>query len=85
MVDLFLKKKSAKTRLNEWMFKKGHALSHEIIAWGSRNFCNHPLRRLRELMAEGKIRKMAETKKVSYYGNTREAGYEVIRFPEVML
>ncbi len=84
MVDLF-DKRSAKTRLYEWLQHHKHALSHEIIAWGSRNNCNHPLRRLRELMAEGKVRKMSDTKRISYYGNGREKAYEIIRWPESVI
>ena len=82
--DLF-DKRSAKQKLYQWLRDKKHALSHEIIDWGRNNYCNHALRRLRELKAEGKVRKMPTSKKISYYGITRESAYEIIQWPESVI
>ncbi len=83
--DLFLKKEPARIRLYNWLRKRNHALSHEIIEWGTRNHCNWAMRRLNELKKEGKIREMPKNKRISYYGNTREQAWEVIRWPESCL
>ena len=85
MVNDLIDKRSAKQKLYEWLWKKKHALSHEIIEWGSRNNCNWPMTRLNELKREGKVRRMADEKRISYFGNGREAAWEIIRFPEVGL
>ncbi len=75
--DLFLKRPPAKVRLYKWMCQKKHALSHEIIDWGRREYCNWPMRRLNELKNEGKIERMPEPKKISYYGKTREQAWQI--------
>ena len=77
MTDLF-EKKTAKTRLHEWLKVEKHALSHSIIAWGQRHNCNWPMRRLNELKAEGKVRRMPDEKRINYYGNGREQAWEII-------
>lgn len=82
MTDFF-DKRSAKTRLYEWLKVEKHALSHEIIAWGQRHNCNWPMRRLHELTTEGKVRRMPDEKRINFYGNGREQAWEIIGFTDI--
>lgn len=82
--DLFTHK-SAKNRLYDFIKQRRYVRSSEVLKWGAENFCTVPGRRARELAQEGKIRRMPESKKRFYFGNTKEKVWEIVKFPQAIL
>lgn len=77
MTDLFLKSKSKKEQLLDWMLErletKNWVRTSDVIAWGSKNFSNRAMRDAQQLCAEGRFRRMTDEEQRSYFNSTESA------------
>ncbi len=78
MQDLFAPPKSKKEQLLEFIKQKHYAKTHEVIAWGVRNFCNRADRNARQLAIEGKIKRISDEEKIFRFQDTKEDIWEFI-------
>lgn len=72
MTDLFVKTKSNKHRILDYIKIKQEARNSEIQSFGSNNFINEPLRYVRTLKNDGCVRKLTKEDKLFRYGRTVE-------------
>ena len=68
-----------KSQLLQFIRTQPYVKSHDVKRWGLASFIGCPGRRLRELVREGKVKRLSklEAQEIGYTG--REAVYEVVR------
>ena len=72
MTDLFLKEKSKKEQLLDYMRQMRWTKTSAIIKWGLDNFHTRSERDARDMAQEGKIKRMDKDEKVFRFGNIKE-------------
>jgi predicted translin family RNA/ssDNA-binding protein len=79
MTDLFVKPKSKKQKLLDFIRWKHYAKTSDIMRWGIVNYSNRARTAAQELCQAGNIKRLSKDEKVFRFGNIREEVYEYVR------
>lgn len=79
MDDLFMKPKTQKEKVLEFIQQKHWAKTHEVIEFGLKNYMTGADRYARQLAEEGKIKRLAHEDKIFRFGNIKEGVFEYVK------